>query len=175
MEKQLLMAHMACQNFWERNLWVRPNNQAWFDMADIKSLPSPFLWQPRVLYSKNHDKKDLERTNFLARCLVYPCRDYLLEVDSAPLKFWAPVPHYVWDRYVYSPKLRVPCLKIVSTAPKFGVPCHFFSVCKWGFNLHITSDSNQQNCIISFYVWTCTYHWTLLFQTLTGKQNVHVL
>ena len=139
---------MACQNFWERNLWVRPNNQVWFDMADIKSLPSPFLWQPRVLYSKNHDKKDLERTNFLARCLVYPCQDYLLEVDSAPLKFWAPVPHYVWDRYVYSPKLRVPCLKIVSMVPKFGVPCRAAFLARVNGVLIFTSHLTAINRIV---------------------------
>ncbi|XP_068741748.1 putative nuclease HARBI1 [Montipora capricornis] len=30
------MAHVACQNFRERILWVRPSNQAWFDMADTQ-------------------------------------------------------------------------------------------------------------------------------------------
>ena len=45
------------------------------------------------------------RTNFFARCLVYRCRDCLREVVSAPLKFWALVPHYVWDRHVYTSKI----------------------------------------------------------------------
>jgi len=27
------MAHVACQNFRQRSLWVRPSNQAWFEMA----------------------------------------------------------------------------------------------------------------------------------------------
>ena len=30
------MAHVASQNFRERSLWVRPSNQAWFDMADTE-------------------------------------------------------------------------------------------------------------------------------------------
>ena len=30
------MAHVACQNFRKRSLWVRPSNQAWFDMADME-------------------------------------------------------------------------------------------------------------------------------------------
>ena len=30
------MAHVACQNFRKRSLWVRPSNQAWFDMADTE-------------------------------------------------------------------------------------------------------------------------------------------
>ena len=50
--------------------------------------------------------------------IVYPCRDYFQEVVSATLKFWALVPHLMWDRYVYTSKLEVPCLKIVSTVPK---------------------------------------------------------
>ena len=33
-----------------------------------------------------------------------PCRDYLRKVVSAPLKFWALVPHCIWDRYVYTSK-----------------------------------------------------------------------
>ena len=37
--------------------------------------------------------------------LVYPCRDYFPEVVSAPLKFWALVPHFIWDQYVYSSKI----------------------------------------------------------------------
>ena len=63
-------------------------------------------------YGKNHNKKGLERhrraftrTNFVPRCLVYPCRDYILEVVSAPLKFWAPVSHYIWHQYVYTTKI----------------------------------------------------------------------
>ena len=30
------MAHVACQNFRERSLLMRPSNQAWFDMADTE-------------------------------------------------------------------------------------------------------------------------------------------
>lgn len=30
------MAHVVCQNFRERSLWVRSSNQAWFDMADTE-------------------------------------------------------------------------------------------------------------------------------------------
>lgn len=30
------MAHVACQNFRERSLWVRPRNQAWFELADTE-------------------------------------------------------------------------------------------------------------------------------------------
>ena len=30
------MAHVVCQNFRERSLWVRPSNQAWFDMVDTE-------------------------------------------------------------------------------------------------------------------------------------------
>ena len=53
---------------------------------------------------------------------------------SAPQTFWALVPHFIWDRYVYT-------LKIWSAVPKNGrhgaknLPCRadFFSACKWGF------------------------------------------
>ena len=44
-------------------------------------------------------KKSARHPKFLA-----PCRDYIWEVVSASLKFWAPVPYYVWDRYVYMSK-----------------------------------------------------------------------
>ena len=37
---------------------------------------------------------------------------------GSTLKFWALVPHYILDRLVYTSKLGVPCLKIVSTVPK---------------------------------------------------------
>ena len=50
-------------------------------------------------------KKSARHAKFLAPCLVYPCRDYLRGVVSAPLKFWALVPHYIWDRYVYTSKI----------------------------------------------------------------------
>ena len=30
------MAHVACQNFRQRSLWMRPSNQAWFEMADTE-------------------------------------------------------------------------------------------------------------------------------------------
>ena len=63
-------------------------------------------------------KKSAWHAKFLAPCLVYLCRDYLREVVSAPLKFWALVPHYIWDRYVYTLKIGSACLKIVSTVSK---------------------------------------------------------
>ena len=63
-------------------------------------------------------KKSARHSKFLAPCFVYACRNYLLEVVSAPLKLWALVPHNIWDRYVYTSKLGVPCPKIVSTVPK---------------------------------------------------------
>ena len=50
-------------------------------------------------------KKWARHAKFLAPCLVYACRDYLLKVVSAPLKFWALVLHYIWDRYVYTSKI----------------------------------------------------------------------
>ena len=50
-------------------------------------------------------KKSARHAKFLAPCVVYPCRDLLREVVSAPLKFWALVPHYIWDRYVYTSKI----------------------------------------------------------------------
>ena len=39
---------------------------------------------------------------FRHRASIYRCRDYLPEVVSAPLKFWAPVPKFFQDRYVYT-------------------------------------------------------------------------
>jgi len=30
------MAHVVCLNFRERSLWVRPSNQAWFELADTE-------------------------------------------------------------------------------------------------------------------------------------------
>ena len=50
-------------------------------------------------------KKSARHAKFLAPCIVYPCRDLLREVVLAPLKFWALVPHYIWDRYVYTSKI----------------------------------------------------------------------
>jgi len=32
----VVMAHVACQNFRQRGLWVKPSNQAWFEMADTE-------------------------------------------------------------------------------------------------------------------------------------------
>ena len=32
----VIMAHVACQSFRERSLWMRPNNQAWFEMAETQ-------------------------------------------------------------------------------------------------------------------------------------------
>ena len=53
-----------------------------------------------------HALKKSARHSKLAPCLVYPCRDYLREVVSAPLKFWALVPPYMWDRYVHTSKIE---------------------------------------------------------------------
>ena len=39
---------------------------------------------------------------FRHRASIYRCRDYLPEVVSAPLKFWAPVSKFFQDRYVYT-------------------------------------------------------------------------
>ena len=49
-------------------------------------------------------KKSARHSKFLAQCFIYQCRDYR-EVVSAPLKFWALVSHYMWDRYVYMSKI----------------------------------------------------------------------
>ena len=135
-------AHGLSELPWKKAIgetMARPNNQAWFDITVTESLPSPFLWQPRVLYGKNHDKKGLERhrraftlTNFLTRCHVYPCRDYLQKAVSAPLKFWPPVPHHVWSRYVQTENWECRALKSSARYQKVGVPCRFFSACKWG-------------------------------------------
>ena len=38
------------------------------------------------------------------------------EVVLAPQKVWVLVPHFIWDRYVYT--FTVPCPKMVSTVPK---------------------------------------------------------
>ncbi len=51
----------------------------------------PFSWKQRMRHSC-----------FRHGASIYPCRDYLLEVVSAPLKNWALVPHFFWDRYVYT-------------------------------------------------------------------------
>ena len=63
-----------------------------------------------------------------------PWGDYLREVGSAPLKFWALEPHFMWDWYVNMSK-------IVSAVPwncqhgAKNLACHgdFLSMCKWGF------------------------------------------
>ena len=64
-------------------------------------------------------KKSARHAKFLA--------PYLLEVASAPLKFWALVPHYIWDRYVYTSenwecralKSSARCQKIWRAVPIF--------------------------------------------------------
>ena len=65
-------------------------------------------------------KKSARHVKFLAPCLVYPCRDYLPAVVSAPLKFWA-------------------------LCQKFGVPCRFFGSCKWGLNCVLISLNEALN------------------------------
>ena len=48
-------------------------------------------------------RQKLEMLNWYVQ--TFSVRDYLREVVSAPLQFWALVPHYMWDRYVYTSKL----------------------------------------------------------------------
>ena len=73
-------------------------------------------------------KKPARHATFLARCLVYPCRDYFRAVVSALPKFWALVPHYIWDRYVYTSKIG-------SAVPQNRQNRRFLSPCKWGLIL----------------------------------------
>ena len=72
-----------------------------------------------------------------------PPGDYLREVVSAPLKFWALVPHCIWDRYVYTSKIG-------STVPKnrqhgaknLACRADFFSACKWGLSYPLNQNAN---------------------------------
>ena len=63
------------------------------------------MCKQRMRLGCNRSKIDLAPhtgLRFRHRTLVYRCRDYLPEVVSAPLKFWAPVPKFFQDRYVYT-------------------------------------------------------------------------
>ena len=109
-EKRLFAAkaHVASQNSRKRSLWVRPSNQAWFDMADTDRrhfCHNHALWQNHNRKGLKRQRRAFTRKNYLTRCLVYPCGDYLRV--RAPLRFWAAVPlaHYIWDRYVCTSKL----------------------------------------------------------------------
>ena len=95
-EKRLFAAnaHVASQNFRERSLWVRSSNQAWFDMADTDRrhfCDNHALWQNHNKRGLKRQRRAFTRKNYLTRCLVHPCRDYLRV--SASLRFWAAVPH----------------------------------------------------------------------------------
>ena len=78
---------------------------------NVLTISFVFLWVRGPAHYKNTQtpftgaKKSARHAQFLAPCLFYPCRDYLPEVVSAPLKFWALVPHCIWDRYVYTSKI----------------------------------------------------------------------
>ena len=56
---------------------------------------------------------------------IYLCRDYPLEVVSAPLKVWARVPLSIWYRYVYTSNSTVP--KICRAVPCRAVPCQILA------------------------------------------------
>ena len=86
-------------------------------------------------------KKATRHAKFLAPCLVYPCRDYLQEVVSAPLKFWALVLHYMWDRYICTSKIgsAVPYNR-QHNAKNLGCRADFFSACKWGLRRAVNAE-----------------------------------
>ena len=65
----------------------------------------PSNWRFKTITHLPALKKSARHAKFLAPCLVYRCRDYLGEVVSASLKFFALVPHCIWDRYVYTSKI----------------------------------------------------------------------
>ena len=71
----------------------------WRNILFLDIILTPFKLHLHAL------KKSARHAKFLAPCLVYPCRDYLREVVSAPLKFWALVKHYIWDPCVYTSKI----------------------------------------------------------------------
>ena len=128
MEKQLTMAHMACQNFRERSLWVR----SWRDLI----IRSCLTWQTRSLFLRhfcdNHACFMVKITT--KRPGTAPESFHTNEfLDTVPC---LPVPRLPPEGSLGTPKilatgatlrlrpirlhskLRVPCLKIVSTVPK---------------------------------------------------------
>ena len=66
-------------------------------------------------------------TRFRHHISIYRCRDYLPEVVSAPLKFWAPVLKFFQDRCVYT---AVTGSAVSVRCQNFGVPCQFFGACE---------------------------------------------
>ena len=72
-----------------------------------------------------------------------PPGDYLWEVVSAPLKCWAPVPHCIWDRYVYTSKIGSAVPKNRQHGAK-NLACRadFFSACKWGLSYPLNQNAN---------------------------------
>ena len=79
-------------------------------------------------------KNAARHAKFSAPCLIYLWGDYLREVVSAPLKFWALEPHFMWDWYVNMSKI----VRAVPWNCQHGaknLACHgdFLSMCKWGF------------------------------------------
>ena len=62
------MAHVACQNFRKRSLWVGPSNQAWFDMADTEFDEQQWYENFRVTrdtfqFILNEIKREITRRN----------------------------------------------------------------------------------------------------------------
>ena len=142
------IAHMACQNSRERRLWVRPSNHAWFDMADTESLRSPFLLQPRMRYGKNHNKKGLEQhrrdTNEFCGTVSR------LPVPSLPPGGGLGTPKmlgtgatlHLGPIRLHDQNWEYRALKSSARCQKFGVPCRFFSACKWGLSV-VNPKPNQ--------------------------------
>ena len=63
------------------------------------------MCKQRMRLGCNRSKIDLSLhtgLRFKHRASIYRCRDYLPEVVSAPLKYWAPVPKFFQDRYVFT-------------------------------------------------------------------------
>ena len=193
------MAHVACRNFRERSLWVRPSNQAWFDMADtefgmkIFELPERVFnsfWTARVSFDDFECSSDIwmdssahnsSNASVASSDQVIP-RFFLGERErrvSSVAILWQPrmrmvkittkrpgtAPESFYTKEFFwhgasltraettsgTPKIlgigatlhlgairlhienwECRALKLSARCQKFGVPCRFFSACKWG-------------------------------------------
>ena len=77
-------------------------------------------WRCKTITHLHALKESVRHAKFLAPCLVYPCRDYLL----LNFEHWC---HITFGTDTFTRrKLGVPCLKIVSTVPKIWLAVQIF-------------------------------------------------
>ena len=77
-------------------------------------------------------KKSARHAKFLAPCLVYPCRDYLLEASlGTPKILSSGATLHLGPIRLHVENWKCDAIKSSAQCQKFGATCRFFSACKW--------------------------------------------